>query len=417
MTVPTIFHNTLTKRRELFAPRQEGVVKLFTCGPSVYRKQHIGNFRTFLFEDVLQKFLEYQGHTVERVINYTDIEDKSIAEAAEKGVSVESLVQPVIEEFLADAERLGIYLPDTIPRASTSVDQAVELIKILLSKGIAYRHEGNIYFDPLKYDGFGEIFGLDMSRWPDHKVRFSRDTYEGKRWNLGDFILWHGPDNAGGLVYNTDLGQGRPAWNVQDAGMITKHLGYEIDIHTGGIDNVYRHHDYNRAIIEAASGREFCHYWLHGEHLIVKGKKMSKSTGNTLYVDDLLAKGLSPQEVRFLLVYGYYRDELDVTDELIDRATGKLTGLREKVRRVTNIRDSHGEANDRARQLTKELPVLFEAELATDLNVARAIDGIDAILDELVEIDEDGGLKEPISDSLKDSLVRIDTVLGVLDEA
>lgn len=416
MTVPTIFHNTLTKRREVFAPRDEGVVKLFTCGPSVYRTQHIGNFRTFLFEDILQKFLEYQGYTVERVINYTDIEDKSIAEASEKGVSVEALVQPVIEDFLRDAERLGIYLPDTIPRASTSVEQAVELIKILLNKGIAYRHEGNIYYDPLKYDGFGEIFGLDMSRWPDRKVRFSRDTYEGKRWNLGDFIVWHGPENAGGLVYESDLGPGRPAWNVQDAAMITKHLGYEIDIHTGGIDNVYRHHDYNRAIIEAASGREFCHYWLHGEHLIVEGKKMSKSTGNTLYVDDLVAKGLSPKEARFLLIYGYYRNELDVTDDLIDRARRKSAGLQEKVRRVTNIRDSHGEANERARQLTQELPTLFEAELASDLNVARAIDGIDAILDELVEIDEFGGLKEPISDSLSESLIRIDAVLGVLYE-
>ena len=187
-TVPTVFKNTLTDRREVFTPRRDGEVKFFTCGPSVYRTQHIGNFRTFLFEDVLQKFLEYQGYTVDRVINYTDIEDKSIREASEKGVSVEALVQPVVDTFLSDAAKLSIYLPDTIPRASTSVEQAVELIKILLSKGVAYRYDGNVYFDPLKYDGFGEIFGLDMSRWPDHKVRFSRDTYEGKRWNLGDFI-------------------------------------------------------------------------------------------------------------------------------------------------------------------------------------------------------------------------------------
>ena len=415
-TVPTVFKNTLTDRREVFTPRRDGEVKFFTCGPSVYRTQHIGNFRTFLFEDVLQKFLEYQGYTVDRVINYTDIEDKSIREASEKGVSVEALVQPVVDTFLSDAAKLSIYLPDTIPRASTSVEQAVELIKILLSKGVAYRYDGNVYFDPLKYDGFGEIFGLDMSRWPDHKVRFSRDTYEGKRWNLGDFILWHGPENAGGLVYESDIGPGRPAWNVQDAAMITKHLGYEIDIHTGGIDNVYRHHDYNHAIVEAASGREFCHYWLHGEHLIVNGKKMSKSTGNTLYLDDLLERGLSPQQARFLLVYGYYREELDITDDVIDSARSRLSALQEKVKRVTNIRNSHGEANPRARQLADELPVLFESELANDLHVDRAVDGIDAILDELIAIDEASGLKEPVSDSLNASIERIDGVLGVLKE-
>lgn len=412
--VPTVFRNTLTKRREVFYPREDGTVKFFTCGPSVYRKQHLGNFRTFLFEDVLQKFLEYQGYSVDRVINFTDVEDKSIAEAQEKGVSVDALVAPVVDAFMSDAQKLSIYLPDEIPRASTSVDQAVELVKILLDKGVAYRHDGNVYYDPLKYDGFGEVFGLDMSRWPDHKVRFSRDTYEGLRWNLGDFILWHGEDNAGGMVFDTELGKGRPAWNLQDAAMITKHLGYEIDIHTGGIDNVYRHHDYNRAIVEAASGREFCHYWMHGEHLIVEGEKMSKSKGNTMYLDDLLQKGLAPYEARFLLIYGYYREKMDITDELIAASREKVEALRSKARRVINIRNSHGEANPRARQLADELPTIFEAELANDLHVKNAVDEIDAILQELVRIDESDGLKEQVSDSLKKSLEQIDGVLGVL---
>lgn len=198
----------------------------------------------------------------------TDFEDKGIKEARQSGVSIEELRHPVEEAFFSECDMLGIYLPDNIPRATTSVDSAVELIEHLIDRGHAYWHKDEVFYDPLTFDGFGRLFGLDMSRWPDKKIRFRRDTYPGNRWNRGDFILWHKHSKQDGDVFwDTRIGQGRPAWNIQDAAMISKHLGFEIDIHTGGIDNLYRHHDYTLAIMEGASGKRFCPWWLHGGHL------------------------------------------------------------------------------------------------------------------------------------------------------
>ena len=175
-----------------------------------------------------------------------------------------------------------------IARSSTSVEQAARLIRILMDKGYAYRHEGDIFYDPLKFEGFGKLFGLDMSRWPKKKRRFRKDTYPGQRWNLGDFILWHGDKGEKDAPsWDTELGRGRPAWNVQDAAMVTKHLGYRIDIACGGADNLYRRHDYTIAVVEGASGRTFSSYWPHGEHVLIDRIKMSKSKGNILYPEGI----------------------------------------------------------------------------------------------------------------------------------
>ena len=172
---------------------------------------------------------------------------------------------------------------------------AVDLIERLIDRGHAYRHKDEVFFDPLTYEGFGRLYGLEMDCWPERKIRFRRDTYPGHRWNRGDFILWHKRAKADGDIWwDSAIGQGRPAWNIQDAAMIVKHHGFEIDIHTGGIDNLYRHHDYTLAIMESASGKRFCPWWLHGGHLLVDGKKMSKTKGNVTYVDDLIKKRVQP---------------------------------------------------------------------------------------------------------------------------
>ena len=184
--------NTLTREKEIFKSIEDQKVKLFTCGPSIYRRPHVGNYGTFLFEDILQRYLEYLGYDVRRVINFTDLEDKAIDEAREKGLTVQEVTEAVAEEFFKDAALLKLKLPDSIPRSSASVDKAVELIKKLVEKGYAYRHGKDIFYDPLKFKGFGKLFGLDMSRWPEKKRRFRKDTYPGQRWNFGDFILWHG---------------------------------------------------------------------------------------------------------------------------------------------------------------------------------------------------------------------------------
>ncbi|MBT3271541.1 MAG: class I tRNA ligase family protein, partial [Spirochaetales bacterium] len=225
-------YNTMSRSIQAFKPREPGKVKIFTCGPSTYRRPHIGNYRTFLYEDVLVRYLKYTGFEVQRVINFTDVEDKAIVEAEFKGQKVEKITSDVAKHFFRETDLLGILLPDEIPRSSTSVDQAVEIIQELVKKGTAYWHEGDVYFDPLKFKNFGKLFGLDMSKWPKHKVRFKKDTYIGKRWNRGDFILWHGQAHQtdSSAYWDTKIGRGRPAWNIQDPAMILQQIGTQVDI-------------------------------------------------------------------------------------------------------------------------------------------------------------------------------------------
>jgi cysteinyl-tRNA synthetase len=403
----------MTGRREPFAPRRRGRVKLFTCGPSVYRRQHLGNYRTYLFEDVLQRYLAYRGQIVERVINFTDIEDKAIAEAREKGVSVRTLRQPVEEAFLAECAQLGIALPAAIPRASTSVAAAVDLIQRLVERGHAYWHEGEVYYDPLTYDGFGRLYGLDMDRWPAKKVRFRQDTYPGQRWNRGDFILWHRCEEADGQTcWETAIGRGRPAWNIQDAAMISETLGFEIDIHTGGIDNLYRHHDYTLAIMEGASGKTFCPWWLHGGHLLVDGRKMSKSKDNVTYVDDLLRRGFEPRHIRFFLLNGPYREDLDLRISRLEANAGRLERARRLVARLHERRSPGAKAS--SRDPGAELRRAFEKAMGDDLDVAGAFEAVVFWLERAADADERQGLPSSTRESLQQTLKDIDQVLGVL---
>lgn len=410
-------YNTLTRKKERFEPRENGRVKFFSCGPSVYRRQHLGNYRTFLFEDVLQKYLEYTGLAVERVINFTDVEDKAVDEAAAKGVDLAALRRPVEEAFIRECGILSIRLPDTIPRASTSVEAAVDLIRRLLDGGHAYRHRGEIFFDPLTYDGFGRLYGLDMRRWPSRKVRFRRDTYPGQRWNLGDFILWHRRrDTPGEVWWETGIGQGRPAWNIQDAAMISKHLGHRIDIHAGGIDNLYRHHDYTLAVMEGAAGRPFCPYWVHGGHLLVDGVKMSKSRHNVTYVDDLLEKGFLPRHIRFFLLYGPYREPLDLRMSHLERCAGRL----DRIRRRTDalLRDpSVSDARDAqtASDPAAALRAAFEVHMNDNLDYSGAFEAVADQLLEAAGADASDTLPSDRRSALCKAVAEIDRVFGVLE--
>jgi cysteinyl-tRNA synthetase len=376
--------NTMSGRKEKLVGRESGRIKLFTCGPSVYRRQHVGNYRTYLFEDVLHKYLEHLGLKVERLLNLTDIEDKAIEAARQEGVSVVELRRPVEERFFEECRLLGIHLPEDIPRATTSVESAVDLIKRLLDRGHAYWHEGEVFFDPLSYEGFGRLFGLDMSRWPEKRVRFRRDTYRGQRWNLGDFILWHKRTEADGDVWwETELGEGRPAWNVQDPAMIKKRLGFEIDIQTGGIDNLYRHHDYTLAIMEGASGRKFCNYWLHGGHLLIEGEKMSKSKGNVTFVDDLLARGFQPHHIRFFLLYGHYRKKLDMRPSRLEEMAGKVERIRHLAGELLSGSGGRKGRKDVDPEIPARIRQVLEERMGDDLDFAGAFDGMG---DQLVNI-------------------------------
>jgi len=404
--------NTLTRKIEPFKPREDRKVKMYTCGPSIYRQPHIGNYRTFLFEDILQRYLEYFGYEVVRLLTLTDIEDKAIAEAEKEKVSIEELTQRNAAAFFADARLLKIKSPTYNPRSSTTVDQAVKMIKILLEKGYAYWYKGNVYFDPLKFKEFGKLSKLDMSRWPKKKRRFHKDTYPGARWNLGDFMLWHGYKEGDKIYWKTEIGKGRPAWNVQDGAMVTKHLGSVIDIACGGVDNLARHHDYNIAVVEGVSGKEFAHYWLHGAHLLVDGKKMSKSRGNIYYLNDLIKMGYKREHIRFFLIYGHYRKPLNFSFEKMKKTSQKLDTFKNMVDDLQKTESA--ESSEKAKKLVGDIITGFERNMNDNLNVKAAFDDLFKDISKLNTLRNQGKLGSKDARMAVANLRKIDCVLQVI---
>ncbi len=398
--------NTLGKRLEIFRPANPKSVDVFTCGPSVYQRAHIGNFRTFLFEDVLVRYLEYSGFPVRRGMNITDIEDKAFEEANRRKVDVKDLAEGNIKDFIREMRLLKMKIPDYLPRASEAIDEVVKIIKLLLARKIAYWYRGNVYFDPLKYSRFGELYGLDMARWPRQKRRFHKDTYPGMRWNLGDFILWHGY-KEGELDWDTPIGKGRPSWNIQDASLVLKHYHGTLSFYCGGIDNLIRHHDYTKAIVESLRSYPMSKFWLHCHHLVAEGRKMSKSKGNIYYVEDLLRDGYTADEIRFFLIYGYYRKRLNYAKANVKSATEKLVHLKGKVKA---IRRKAGRKSEAGREMVRRVKDAFTSEMDDDLNVTSAFDRVYELVDEV----DLRTLKPEAASGWIEGLKQIDEVLKVL---
>jgi cysteinyl-tRNA synthetase len=391
-------------------------VKIYTCGPSTYQRPHIGNYRTFLFEDLLQRYLECLGYSVTRFITLTDVEDKAIAQAKKENVSLEELTRRNEDAFFKDFELLKMKTPDHTVRASTVVDQTAKLVKTLVEKGYAYwhMHSGarNAYFDPLKFEGFGKLAKLDMSRWPKKKRRFHKDTYPGTPWNRGDFVLWHGCRKGDSACWETEIGRGRPAWNIQDAAMVTKHLGFTIDVACGGVDNLARHHDYTIAIAEGVSGKKFANYWLHGAHLFVDGKKMSKSKGNVYYPEDLVAKGYRNDHVRFFLIYGHYREKLNFTFKKLAETSQRLDAFTGMVQNLREAKSAY--SSEKARKLAGSLVSSFEENMNNDLDVKAAFDELYRKVSELYGLMKRDRLSAEDANAALSELHKIDSVLRVI---
>ena len=407
-------YNSMSRAEEAFRPRIKGRVKIFTCGPSTYRRPHVGNYRTFLYEDILVRYLGFSGFEVQRVINFTDVEDKMLEEAVLEGRRPQDIAAEVEKQFLREARLLGIRLPRTIAKASASVPQAVKLIQRLLAKGLAYWHDRDVFFQPLKFKEFGKLYRLNLSRWPKKTVRFRKDTYNGQRWNLGDFVLWHGKRKGDLSVWHTAIGQGRPSWNIQDPAMITEHLGFQVDINCGGIDNIFRHHDYNIAILESLSGKSYANYYLHGAHLIVDGRPMSKSRGNIRYPEELLRKGLRAHHLRFFLVCKHYRRRLNLTPDNLAKAAARLDALRDLVEGLT-AGGGPKLAPEEARRADAQIAAVrddFRRHMDADLSVGKAVDAIQARLKALRR--SPGRLPAGLARRLRTELAALDEVLGFL---
>jgi len=364
------FYNTLTRRSDEFIPLIPGKVRMYTCGPTVYHYAHIGNLRAYTFEDLLRRFLKYAGYEVYHVMNLTDVDDKTIRSSIEKGVPLKAFTRTFIEAFFQDLATLNIERAEQYPAATDHVPEMIAIIATLLEKGFAYKSEdGSVYYSIAKFPNYGCLCQLDKSGLRPG-ARVAQDEYE--KESVGDFALWKAWDQKDGEVYwDAPWGRGRPGWHIECSAMSMKYLGESFDIHCGGMDNIFPHHDDEIAQSEAATGKKFVHYWLHNAHLIVDGKKMSKSAGNFYTLRDLIAKGFTGREVRYELITTHYRQSLNFTLEGLGAARAALARLDEFRIRLAGIAGSAPVGS--APSWASSAESAFRAALAEDLNISEAM--------------------------------------------
>jgi cysteinyl-tRNA synthetase len=323
-------HNTLSNAEEEFHPLEEGVVRFYTCGPTVYDYAHVGNFRTFVFQDLLRKYLKYRKYRVIHVMNITDVDDRTIQNAREQGMALKDYTAKYTEAFLEDSKTLRIDPPDIMPRATEHIPEMVALIRKLEEKGFTYNKEGSVYFNISLDPGYGKLSKADFSG-AQSGTRIDTDKYE--KENARDFVLWKAR-KEGEDFWDTEIGPGRPGWHIECSAMSMKYLGETFDIHCGGVDLIFPHHENEIAQSECAMGKPFVRYWIHPEFLIVEGEKMSKSMGNFFTLRDLLAKGHSPESIRYLLLSVHYRKQLNFTNDGLHQAQASIQRLEDFALRV-----------------------------------------------------------------------------------
>jgi cysteinyl-tRNA synthetase len=364
------FYNTYSRQIETFTPIAPPKVKLYTCGPTVYSNAHIGNFRAYVFEDLLQRHLEARGFDVQRVMNLTDVDDKTIRGSREAGISLPDFTAKFKQSFFEDLESLRIKRAQLFPAATDPENLAkmIEMIEQLIEQDIAYQAEDrSIYFRINRYPDYGKLAHLNLEELrPSGRVQ--TDEYE--KESIGDFALWKAWDEKDGPIgWDAPWGKGRPGWHIECSAMATRLLGPELDIHCGGVDNIFPHHEAEIAQSECVTHKKFVRYWLHNAHLLVEGQKMSKSLGNFYTLRDLLNKGFSGRELRYALIRVNYRLPLNFTFDGLNEARQSLLRLDEWLRRLGEIAGDATPALDFA---PAQSDTFFEA-LDDDLNISAAL--------------------------------------------
>src|SRR5713101_7996157 len=361
-------HNTLTGKIEAFVPQRAGEVRMYTCGPTVYDYAHIGNYRTFVFQDILRRFLKLRGFQLNHVMNLTDVDDRIIANAAAAGKSIRDYTEKYAQAFFADCATLGIEAPERWTRATDHIGDMVKLIQRLQEKSYTYPGDGSIYYRITKFPGYGKLSKIDVSGI-QAGARVDNDRYE--KESARDFALWKAP-KPGEHFWETPIGPGRPGWHIECSAMAMKYLGETLDIHTGGIDLAFPHHENEIAQSEAATGKPFARYWLHAEHLLVEGEKMSKSLGNFYTLRDLFAKGHKPSTLRFLLASVPYRKQFNFTFDGLQQAASSVQRVRNLAARLREEKFPGGKETALSAR-ARSAEVDFDAGLSEDLNTARAL--------------------------------------------
>ncbi len=366
------FFNTLGRRLEEFKPiKENNEVGMYTCGPTVYNFAHIGNFRAYLFEDILRRTLEYHGCKVTQVMNLTDVDDKTIRDSKAAGLPLAVFTQKYKDAFFEDLKTLRIEFAAHYPEATTHIPEMIRMIQTLFDKGYAYQSEdGSVYFSIAKFKAYGQLAKIDMTQ---QRIgdRIRSDEYA--KDSVADFALWKAWDeNDGDVKWDSPWGPGRPGWHLECSAMSQKYLGKTFDIHTGGIDNMFPHHEDEIAQSEAANGCKFVNYWLHCEHLTVNRQKMSKSLGNFYTMRDLLAKGYTGAEIRYVLIGTHYRSKLNFDLASLDQSRSALKKFADLFRRLAQCAD--GDAGlDAAKERAAVAKTAFGSAFGEDLNVAEAL--------------------------------------------
>ncbi|HWN45030.1 MAG TPA: cysteine--tRNA ligase [Thermoanaerobaculia bacterium] len=407
-----VFYNTLGRRRTPFKPVVPGEARVYTCGPTVYNEVHIGNLRTFLFEDILRRTLRYLGFKVTQVMNVTDVDDKTILGAHKAGVSLDEYTAPFIEAFLRDLDSLHLERAEHFPRATENIAEMIEMVARLLEKGYAYESDGSVWFSISRDPDYGRLSGFDLAQ-VRRGERVASDEYT--KEDVRDFVLWKGV-KPGEPAWDSPWGPGRPGWHIECSAMGMKYLGETFDLHCGGVDLIFPHHENEIAQSESATDRPFVHTWLHSEHLIVDGQKMSKSLGNQYTLKDLVDRGYSPRAVRYLFLSVQYRQKINFTFESLEAAVGALRRIDEMRFRLGHAAET-GEPNPALAAAIERLRRDFAESIADDLNLAAGLAALFVFVKDMNLAVEEGRIGEGDRQRILDALADVDQVLGVLDPA
>ena len=365
------FYNTLSQQVEEFVPQNGNNVRMYTCGPTVYHYVHIGNFRTFTFQDVLRRWLGVRGYALDHVMNITDVEDKIIRNAVAQKKELREYTAEYEKAFLEDAKLLRLESPERMVRATEHIDEMADAIQRLEEKGFTYRTGGSVYFRIAKFPGYGKLSHIDLNGMRAG-ARVDVDEYD--KDDARDFVLWKAP-KEGEPAWETQVGSGRPGWHIECSVMAMKYLGDTLDIHAGGVDLTFPHHENEIAQSEALTGKEFVKYWLHSEHLIVEGQKMSKSLNNFYTLRDILGMGYQPEVVRYLLASVPYRKKLNFTFDGLKAAATAIDRLRNFRLRLETSQFPAG-TNTKLEERATLAASAFDSSLDDDLNTAEALAAI-----------------------------------------
>jgi cysteinyl-tRNA synthetase len=405
-----VVFNTLSRKKEQIIPVQDKQIKMYTCGPTVYDYAHIGNFRAYVFEDILHRFLEYAGYHVIRVMNITDVDDKTIAGAVRENLSLNQYTQKYIDGFFQDMESLKLKKATYFPRATQHIPEMVELIKKLLAKGHAYEKAGSIYFRISSFPDYGKLSHYNFEQILSSQT--DEDEYEKEQ--AQDFVLWKGSKDEP-FFWETDIGKGRPGWHIECSAMSMKYLGETFDIHTGGIDNIFPHHENEIAQSEAATGKKFVNYWLHCAHLLVNGEKMSKSKGNFYTLRDLLGKGYNPIAIRYLLMTTHYRDPLNFTEKSLRQAENTVSHLQAFYQRVCFALKKPGMENKEIEIFIDSASKGFYDAMSDDLNISAAMSEIFKFISNINDFFEKDMISAMDAKKITKFLKKVNEVIEIIE--